>query len=760
MVMLWLVPFDSIQARGGGPIDLKLDRLVVFVTVTLWLIVIALGAHRTTKVRVGAIGVAMFAFVTVAVLSILLHLQVLVGLGELSLGGKKLALLLSYVAIFGVVVTTIRPTEVKPFIRLFVGLACLTALGTVYQYRFGGNLFFSWSGKIFGSAFAVFPPPVSSVFERRSITGPTTVGLTLTTMLAMALPFAVIELLNVRGRPNRKLLVAVVTGIILAGCFATLKKTAGIVPLVVLSVLVMYRPRQMARLIPLGLVLGVFIQGLVPGALRTVEAQIVGSDSFTTTTTDDRKSDYPATAPDILARPAFGRGYGTYDHAKYRVLDNQLLLLAVEVGLIGLLAWLATICSAFWRAHRMRHSPDHLKSSYGVAAAAAMAGFGVSCGLFDALAFPQVPYMFFLTAGFIVVLGEPPAGSPRTRLAKIAHHWASRSGGPRPAVHLTASAGGHLDLLDHLRSAFEGYRLVWVTSQSQRADSLERAGEDVRTLPLFQSNRLGRIKNTVAAALLVFRERPLVIVTSGAGSVVPFCLLAKATGTKIIFVETMARVKDASRSGRVLSRFADVVLVQWDEMRAVYPGAVVCRPALWESGERTADQQQGTLVAVGTHSDQFDRLLRAVDEAVERGALPGPVTAQVGSCGYTPRSFTATKWLTPDELEAAVARSQVVVCHGGSGIVSAALRVGHRPLVMARLARHHEHVDDHQLQLVEKLGDLGLVVPVRGSIDETTVHSATRQRAPLSEAVDAPPMAEVLRACLSGQPPRSLAWMQ
>ena len=339
-----------------------------------------------------------------------------------------------------------------------------------------------------------------------------------------------------------------------------------------------------------------------------------------------------------------------------------------------------------------------------------------------------------------VVLGLSPAplGPPRG------------GGGDRKTVYLAASAGGHVDLLDHLRPALEGRAAVWVTSPGRHAWAREAAGERVLTLPLFQSARFGRLRNVLRSAVLVLRHRPRLVVSSGAGSVVAFCALARLSGARVIFVETMARVTDASASGRVLSRLRSVVLAQWDEMRSVYPRAVICRPALWERADAPArGERAGTTVAVGSHTSGFDRLLELTDEAVAAGLLPRPVRAQIGVSDYRPRTYAASRWLTPGQLEEAMAASRHVVCHGGSGVVSMALRTGHSPLVLARRERFGEHVDDHQCQLVGKLATLGLIVPLGDEITAANVAAAEAIDPPrLTDVVKAPPMVDALREAL------------
>lgn len=323
----------------------------------------------------------------------------------------------------------------------------------------------------------------------------------------------------------------------------------------------------------------------------------------------------------------------------------------------------------------------------------------------------------------------------------------------RDVLHLTASLGGHLDLLIRLRDCYGPYDCVWVTAAGSGADGIRSEGCDVRDLPRFNRGRPHTaLLNVVAALRLALRERPRTLVVTGAGSVVAFTVFARLFGARVIFVETTARIGSPSKSGRILSRLARRVFVQWPELTQIYPAAEVCRPLVYEdaaTGESTR-QGSGTLVAVGSHRHPFDRLLELVDVAVGEGLLPGPVIAQGGSSRYVPAHFRVKRWLELQELESAIGEAEYVVCHAGTGLISAALRAGRKPLVMARRASLHEHVDDHQAEIVAKLAAEDLLVRLEGRLTE--VQLAAAREAPTVPALSpeaGPPLREALAACLS-----------
>ena len=195
-----------------------------------------------------------------------------------------------------------------------------------------------------------------------------------------------------------------------------------------------------------------------------------------------------------------------------------------------------------------------------------------------------------------------------------------------------ASAGGHLDLLRAIApDVVDGPEPVWVTSHTPRGERLREDAEEVELLPEYGRSPRGALRNVLSAAWVVARRRPRTVVTSGAGVVAPFCVLARLAGARLLYVETMARVSRPSMTARVLSRIADRVVVQWPELASALPRAEVCRPTLLENvadGEHPAGA--GTFVAVGTHAQPYTRLLETVGRAIEEGLLPGPVRAQVG----------------------------------------------------------------------------------------------------------------------------------
>lgn len=80
------------------------------------------------------------------------------------------------------------------------------------------------------------------------------------------------------------------------------------------------------------------------------------------------------------------------------------------------------------------------------------------------------------------------------------------------------------------------------------------------------------IKNFFQALAIILKFKPDYIVTTGAGIAVPVFVAGKLTFKRLIYIETRARVYSKSSTGRMLSKIADKVIVQWPEMVDVYGG--------------------------------------------------------------------------------------------------------------------------------------------------------------------------------------------
>ena len=110
-------------------------------------------------------------------------------------------------------------------------------------------------------------------------------------------------------------------------------------------------------------------------------------------------------------------------------------------------------------------------------------------------------------------------------------------------------------------------------------------------------------------------------------------------------------------------------------------------------------------VTLGSQKFQFDRLLQAVDEL----KTDEEIFAQIGYSNYKPQNYEYKKFLDRDEFENVMDKADIVITHGGTGAIIGAVKKGKKVIAVPRLKKYGEHVDDHQLQLVEQFKDLNLI---------------------------------------------------
>ncbi len=410
LAMLWLLPFRAIYLPGvGNP-----DRPALVAIAGLWLAALAVvqGAARP-RVQVTRLHAAISAFFVCAVASVALNTDVLANLGELGLASKKLVLLASYAAFFILVGSVIRPAEIPRFVGLVLGLATIVSVAAIVEYRFEVNPFYDLAANL---AYTVAPSDLHEIDPtgRTTVYGPMDHPLELALMLALVLPFALVPMLE-EARHSYRLRWLLLTGVLLAGVFVTQRKTgliaAGVGALAVLAL----RPRAVRRAVPLGIGLMLILHLVAPGAMGSLRQQLEPTRLTSTKSIGDRSDDYDAIVPDLLRHPALGRGYGSYEPYKYRILDNQYLGLLVTVGFVGTAAYGLLLLTAMASARRPVPGARPLPARQIAAPIAAVAAFAVGGALFDVLAFPHVTYSFFFLLGLVAAARAGPHSNPTSR---------------------------------------------------------------------------------------------------------------------------------------------------------------------------------------------------------------------------------------------------------------------------------------------------------------------------------------------------------
>ena len=149
-------------------------------------------------------------------------------------------------------------------------------------------------------------------------------------------------------------------------------------------------------------------------------------------------------------------------------------------------------------------------------------------------------------------------------------------------VLFISSTGGHLDELLQLKSMFNDYDYHIITEKQKSNLSLKDKYPNRVNFLLYGSyttllNKLiypfRLLYNSFKSLILYFKIKPKYIVTTGAHTAGPMCLIGHLFGSKIIYIETFANSKTKSKTGSIVYKFADLFIVQWESMLDLYPNA-------------------------------------------------------------------------------------------------------------------------------------------------------------------------------------------
>lgn len=117
-------------------------------------------------------------------------------------------------------------------------------------------------------------------------------------------------------------------------------------------------------------------------------------------------------------------------------------------------------------------------------------------------------------------------------------------------------------------------------------------------------------------------------------------------------------------------------------------------------------------ITVGSQKFQFNRLLEQIDLLIDKKVIKEDVFAQVGVSDYKPKNYKYKDFITQDEFKDYMSKCDFVITHAGTGAIITALKSDKKVIAIPRLAKYGEHVDDHQIQLIDEFKELNFIEPV------------------------------------------------
>lgn len=291
-------------------------------------------------------------------------------------------------------------------------------------------------------------------------------------------------------------------------------------------------------------------------------------------------------------------------------------------------------------------------------------------------------------------------------------------------ICLAGSGGGHVRQLLDLQPLWSQHDYFFVTEDTALGQTLTQAHR-AYLVPHFAwgQARLGAPFRMIAAAARSFmisaatmlKERPAIIISTGAGAVFFAVVWAKILGARVVIIESFARFEGPSLFGRLAGPLADDLIVQSPKLKAAHPRAHVFDPLRILPIAPPA--KEDLIFATVGATLPFDRLVESVAELIRDGTIPQRIIVQIGIGGVAPDGMAVVETLPFDEVQTLLNDASIVICHGGTGSLITALRAGCHVIAMPRRADLGEHYDDHQSEITEAFSKRDLI-QVANSVNE------------------------------------------
>lgn len=141
-------------------------------------------------------------------------------------------------------------------------------------------------------------------------------------------------------------------------------------------------------------------------------------------------------------------------------------------------------------------------------------------------------------------------------------------------ICLVSSSGGHLTHLYWLKEFWEEHDRFWVTFEKEDAKSLLKKERKYWCYYPTNRNIINLIKNTFLAIKILYKEKPDMIISSGAAPAIPFFYIGKLLGAKLVYLEVFDRIDTPTLTGKIVYPITDKFILQWEEQKKFYPKGI------------------------------------------------------------------------------------------------------------------------------------------------------------------------------------------
>lgn len=133
------------------------------------------------------------------------------------------------------------------------------------------------------------------------------------------------------------------------------------------------------------------------------------------------------------------------------------------------------------------------------------------------------------------------------------------------------SSGGHLTHLIQLKDWWKDKERFWVTFEKEDSKSILK--DEKKYWCYYPTNRNVKnlFRNLILALKILPKEKPDIIVSSGAAPAIPFFFIGKLLGCKLVYIEVYDRIDKPTITGKLVYPISDLFILQWKEQLKFYP---------------------------------------------------------------------------------------------------------------------------------------------------------------------------------------------
>lgn len=151
-------------------------------------------------------------------------------------------------------------------------------------------------------------------------------------------------------------------------------------------------------------------------------------------------------------------------------------------------------------------------------------------------------------------------------------------GKKKPKICFISCAGGHFEEIRQLKDVEARYPHFYVVSKQKDTKAMDLGCKKYLVRNMRYERKIKVYINLIVTSIqqlfIYAKERPDIVITTGAGTAIPLCLYAKFFGKKLIYIESLARMDSVSKTGKLLYKRADLFIVQWEGLLEIVPKAV------------------------------------------------------------------------------------------------------------------------------------------------------------------------------------------